>query len=386
MCRRRPLFRMMVPALCLLAAAQVQADDIMFRVEQAGNLDLDAGKLAAVLASDAIEVRVTMAPVIALPGWTGRVGLCGVSSIRDVCIKKRWRSVFLRGRKVVRTGNSLRFHVPAWHWFGLMPYRPAGPVRVSLPPFWPGDLPLNIDTTLAELSGSAGLQLVGDMHLSPPYVGVASWQLLTRRGQEQAAPAWRMTACDPAVTTNPAIEPRMRPHRQAGAYVEWLGTLADNPWWAGQIDGVTQEQGVAPAGAPAWDWRRVTVVRGGETVRYLRVEEPRLLASACPGTTRQEFTWRNDELLGASIRQTPDMAEGDAACDGLLATSRDVLWWGGVVEHGSEAGPAGQKTWDRWRDEDTACRSAVQAVPEVSDLMAAASQWRQAVGQLQPER
>lgn len=377
---------MMVPALCLLAAAQVQADDIMFRVEQAGNLDLDAGKLAAVLASDAIEVRVTMAPVIALPGWTGRVGLCGVSSIRDVCIKKRWRSVFLRGRKVVRTGNSLRFHVPAWHWFGLMPYRPAGPVRVSLPPFWPGDLPLNIDTTLAELSGSAGLQLVGDMHLSPPYVGVASWQLLTRRGQEQAAPAWRMTACDPAVTTNPAIEPRMRPHRQAGAYVEWLGTLADNPWWAGQIDGVTQEQGVAPAGAPAWDWRRVTVVRGGETVRYLRVEEPRLLASACPGTTRQEFTWRNDELLGASIRQTPDMAEGDAACDGLLATSRDVLWWGGVVEHGSEAGPAGQKTWDRWRDEDTACRSAVQAVPEVSDLMAAASQWRQAVGQLQPER
>lgn len=364
-------------ALLMFMVTPVVADDIVFRVEQAGNLDLDAQRLAAVLASDAIEVRVTMAPVIALPGWTGRIGLCGIRDARDVCIKKRWRSVFLRGSDVIRTGNSLKFHVPDWHWFGLMPYRPVGPVRVSLPAFWPGDLPINIDTTLAELPGGAGARTVGDMHLSPPYVGVASWQRLTGHAQENAAPAWRMQVCDPVLEASTDTMPRLRLHRRAGAYVEWMRNLADNPWWAAQIEGVAQEQGIAPAGAQAWDWRRVTVVRGAETISYLRVNELRLLSSSCPGSTRHEFTWRNGALLGASASEMQDVFAGDAVCAAALADSREALWWDGELLRHGHAGPAGLAVWERWRESRPECRGeGMDEVRDVRPLAKAAEHWR----------
>lgn len=355
----------------------VVADDIVFRVEQAGNLDLDAQKLAAVLASDAVEVRVTVAPVIALPGWTGRIGLCGIRDARDVCIKKRWRSVFLRGSDVIRTGSSLRFHVPDWHWFGVMPYRPAGPVRVSLPAFWPGDLPLNIDTTLAELPGGAGARTLGDMHLSPPYVGLASWQRLTGLAQENAAPVWRMQACDPVMEVDTATMPGMRLHRRASAYAEWMRNLADNPWWAAQIEGVTQEQGIAPAGAQAWDWRRVTVVRGTETISFLRVNESRLLSSSCPGSTRHEFTWRNGALLGASTSEMQDVFASDAVCAAALADSRESLWWDGELLRHGRGGPVRQVVWERWRETGSGCHVAGAGdVGDVTALTEAAEHWR----------
>lgn len=363
----------------LFSVSVALAADIVFQVEQTGNLDLDAQKLAEVLASDAVEVRITMAPLLALPGWTGRIGLCGV---RDICLRKRWRSVFLRDSKVARAENSLHFHVPAWHWFGLMPYRPAGPVRVSLPPFWPGELPVNIDTTLASLREAAGLRQVADMHLPPPYFGVASWRLGAGNEQGHPAPVWRMAACDPVVTASQATEPRVHPYRQATAYVDWMSSLAGNPWWAAQLKDVQQEQGDVQEGAQPMAWRRVTVAKEHETLRYLRVDEARLMSSTCPGSTRHEFTWRNGKLLGASMREMPGIFAGDEACDAAMAGSREALWWEGDLQRHSHVGPAGLQVWERWREMDPDCRhGSGAAIPDAVDLVGEAERWWRLVGE-----
>lgn len=382
--------------LGLAAPACVHATDIVFRVEQATNLDMDADRLAAMLASDTVEVRVTMAPVIALPGWTGRIGLCGVSSIRDVCIKKRWRSVYLRGSKVQRTDNALRFHVPGWHWFGVMPYRPAGPVRVSLPPFWPGDLPVNIDASLFELEKDAAVQPLVDMHLPAPYVGIASWRVVARvwgggeaRGNKdaEAAPVWRVTQCDPGIGLDDTVMPQLRSYRRASALADWARALADNAWWAAQIGGVQLGQGVAAGAAGLVEWRDVSVTRGDRPLRYLSVQESRLVSSACPGRTRHEYTWLGGALTAATMQEIPDAFPDDAMCESVQATSRQVLWWDGALErHSRHTGPAEFEAWERWRHAEPACNDrAGSAAPATQDIERDAAYWQGVIGRPEPQ-
>ncbi|MFN3586745.1 MAG: hypothetical protein ACK4UT_04505, partial [Moraxellaceae bacterium] len=121
------------------------ASEVVFRVDEAGNLDLDAARLAQLLADPRTEVSAHYAPLVAIPGWTGRFGLCRGPSI---CLKKRWRPLRVKKRDVQVGADHLRFRVAGWRWSQLMPHRPAGPLRVSLPPFWPGDLPVNLDSDL----------------------------------------------------------------------------------------------------------------------------------------------------------------------------------------------------------------------------------------------
>lgn len=310
---------------CLLAVP-AGAADIVFRVEQAAGLNLDAPRLQQLLASPEIEVRITYAPLLAWPGWTGRLGVCGVSDGRaDICLKKRWRSLHLRGDRITRRADSLRFHVPEWQWFGLMPYRPAGPLRVSLPAFWPGSLPVNVDTDLLTLP--ADVRPLADLHLPAPYSGIASWQRLSRRGGERVLPPWQVAACDPVVELAGAVQPRRRRHLQAESYAEWLRALAASEWWARQIDGVQWQQGEQDGVT----WRRVSVQRGAMTLQHLQVEEPRLPQSRCPGTTRHEFAWRDGRLLAARWQAMADPFADMPGCEVAAPAMEEAVWDGEQV-------------------------------------------------------
>lgn len=362
-------------ASCLLGAPAL-ATDIVFRVEQAGGLDLDAARIAQVLASPDTEVRITYAPVLALPGWTGRLGVCGISrGTAEICLKKRWKSLQLRGSRIARREDSLRFRVPGWHWFGLMPYRPAGPVRVSLPPFWPGGLPVNMDTRLQALSPDT--RPVVDMHLPVPYGGVASWQRIERRKDSEALPPWQVTACDPSVGLSEAVRPHWHPHRQLDAYAEWLRSLADSEWWARQIKGVQWAQGEHEGAM----WRRVIVQRGGMRLEHLRVDEARLSSSRCPGHTRHEFTWQEGRLLAARRQETADLFSEQPGCEGMMPVVEEALWSEEQLLRFSHAGREGQHYRDEWRDDSRgagcpATEATGQAPASPVELQRAAGRWR----------
>lgn len=362
-------FRWLV-LLGVLGATSARGGEVLFRVEQAGGLDMEAGKLAGLLASPALEVRITYAPVLAVPGWTGRVGLCGISGLGDVCIKKRWRSLFLRGSDIAREPDGLRFRVPGWHWFGPMPYRPAGPVRVSLPALWPGALPVNIDTTLAAMESGDPLM---DMHLPPPYTGVASW-----RGDATVPVRWRIDACHPGIALGEALHPQVRGHRQAEAYTEWLRAMADSDWWAAQIADVRREQGREGGLA----WRRVQVQRGDVALRQLRVETPNLLSSQCPGQSRQEFTWLNGQLLAVVHSETPDLFSDDAQCAAVAPVLYEAVWWQGELQRYTQADRQGQWSHDYWRERDAACESReTRPAPDTVPLQQQAATWWQRLGE-----
>lgn len=361
----------------LLLSASVLASDVVFRIENAGGLDMDTARIEAVLSSPEVEARITYAPVVALPGWTGRIGLCGISGAGDVCIKKRWRSLHLRGRKIMRDGDSLRFHVPRWHWFGLMPYRPAGPLRVSLPAFWPGALPVNMDANLFDLTPD--LRPLADMHLPAPYGGVASWQWQPRRDGRQALPPWRITACDPALEITEAVQPRRRAHRQAESVAEWLRALADSEWWARQIDGVQWQQGEQDGVT----WRRVIVQRGGKALQHLQVSEARLLSSQCPGTTRHEFSWQEGRLLAARRHEFADPLSDRPGCEGVVPVMAEALWEGDRLLLASHSGGDGSYYRDDGRGE--ACttgepRVTAGSTAEPGALQRAAGYWQQRIG------
>lgn len=359
-----------VLSVSLFGALSARAGDVVFRVEQAGGLDMNADRLAALLASPGVEVRITYAPVVAVPGWTGRFGLCGISGLSDVCIKKRWRSLYLRGQRIARAPDALRFRVPGWHWFGAMPYRPAGPVRVSLPPLWPGALPVNIDTTLAALS-SPDMHRLMDMHLPVPYTGVASWSW--QKSDREVAPAWRSEACHPGLSLGEQVQPVVRGHRQSEAYVEWLRALADSDWWAAQIPDVIREQGTQGEVS----WRRVQVQREGVALRQLRVGQRRLLSSACPGQSRQEFTWLNDRLLAVIHSETPDIFSEEAACAAEVPRLYEALWWHDVLQRYTQADRQGQWTQEYWHAGDPDCAAPSRTEPDTRALREQAEQWWQ---------
>ncbi|MDP2228726.1 MAG: hypothetical protein Q8J78_14740 [Moraxellaceae bacterium] len=366
----------MAAALLLIMSTEAAATEIVFRVDQAVNLDMDAAQLAERLAAKEVDVRITYAPLLAIPGWTGRFGLCSGPSI---CLKKRWRSRHLSGEKIIRQPQQLQFPVRGWQWFGLMPYRPAGPLRVSLPPFWPGDLPVNIDSDLAVIPSaeenrqSHAQSIKGypvmELHLPPPYAGVASWHRAsgtgTGTGTTTAASAATAKAavdsCDPALTLQADGSPRLRPHRESEAYVAWLQALADSPWWAEQIDGVTLSASPVSADEkrnPELSWRRVAVERGGVQLRYLRVQHEKLRSSQCPGRTRYEFSWRNGELLAASLQETPDPFTEMPGCDGNTGVrGEEALWWQGQLQRRAFSGllPGQQQLRETWREDSAQC-------------------------------
>lgn len=250
------------------------ASEVVFRVDEAGNLDLDAARLAQLLTDPRTEVSAHYAPLVAIPGWTGRFGLCRGPSI---CLKKRWRALRVKKRDVQVGADHLRFRVAGWRWSRLMPHRPAGPLRVSLPAFWPGDLPVNIDSDLLLMQADSHRYPAREMHLAAPYAGLASWHLAADVARAGRLPD--VVPCDPAVAIDAHGRPRLRAHRRAEAYVSWLRQLADSDWWAEQIEGVQRRASTtadAQASADAPRWREVLVERGGLHLRHLRIELPAL--------------------------------------------------------------------------------------------------------------
>jgi hypothetical protein len=330
---------------CVLGSA-AGATEVVFRVEYVGGLDLDAARMAQVLASPETEVRITYAPVLAVPGWTGRLGICGVSrGSASVCIKKRWKSAHLEGKQIARSADSLQFRVPGWRWFGLMPYRPAGPVRVSLPAFWPGGLPVNMDADVSALSVDA--RPLVDMHLPVPYGGVASWQRIEKEADDDGLPPWQVAACDPAIGFGETTRPHWRQHRQADAYAEWLRALADSEWWASQIDGVVWTQGEQEGVV----WRRVAVQRGGVRLEHVRVDEARLPSSHCPGHTRHEFSWQDGALMSARRQETADLFSEQPGCDAVMPVLEEALWSASRLLRYTHVDQHGQQYREAWRDD-----------------------------------
>lgn len=373
-----------VLAGCLLTAPAF-ATEMVFRVEQAGGLDLDAARMAQILAAPETEVRITYAPLLALPGWTGRLGVCGISrGTAKICLKKRWKSAYVRGEKITRSADSLQFRIPRVRWFGLMPYKPAGPVRVSLPAFWPGGLPINMDANVLELTPD--WRPVVDMHLPAPYGGVASWQRRERHDPHKSSvtplPPWQLAACDPSIGLSAAMQPQWRPHRQVEAYAEWLQTLADSEWWAQQIAGVQWQQG-EQAGVR---WRQVQVQRGHQHLTHLRVEEDRLTSSHCPGQTRYEFTWQEGRLLAARRQESAELFSEVPGCDSVVPVMEEALWGNGQLLRFNYVGKEGQRYRDVWREDNAACPvNAVQSpaaasIPSAPDYLQQAAQHWQVLG------
>jgi len=83
-CHEGPAMKPLLAALALAVMLPASASEVVFRVDEAGNLDLDAARLQQLLADPRVEVSAHYAPLIAIPGWTGRFGLCRGPSI---CLK-----------------------------------------------------------------------------------------------------------------------------------------------------------------------------------------------------------------------------------------------------------------------------------------------------------
>lgn len=356
----------------LLSGLALAEQRLTFSVPFAANLDLDREKLAAVLASPAVQVQVSYQPALAVLGWTGRFGYC---SPRHICIKKKWKTLVLSADAVQREGDRLSISLPRTHWFGPMRYRLAGPVRVVLPPFWPEELPGNIDLDLATLEGEPH-QTVVDLHLVAPYVGVGALRVDAPEAVGEAKP-YAVPACDATLEATEA-GPRIRPHRQAEAYMDWLRRLAESDWWATQIPGVGYERlaGLpAELGAVASDVRRVTVDRGGDHLRLLRARVERLEQGACAGSTQYEFAWLNGRLIGAAAVESPDIFGPDSCAQ--IGNAREALWWQGRLERYSGPGEGGQvRQWDRWRAQDASCLAkGAESGPSAEPLERAATLW-----------
>lgn len=360
----------LLAALALAVMLPAAASEVVFRVDEAGNLDLDAARLQQLLADPRVEVSAHYAPLIAIPGWTGRFGLCRGPSI---CLKKRWRPLRVKKSDVQRAPDHLQFRVAPWRWSRLMPHRVAGPLRVSLPPFWPGDLPVNLDSDLLLLAADPDRYPAREMHLAVPYAGLASWH-----GAAEVTRAGRLpdvVPCDPAVQVAADGRPQLRAHRRAAAYVSWLQQLADSDWWATQIEGVQLRASAAPAEAATTDaprWREVQVARGGVRLRHLRIEQPVLLSSACPGSSRLDISWLDDRLLAVQLQDMPEVFSEVAGCEDAATRTEEALWWQGELQRHARASGWRQQLWEAWRQPLAECRDepALQAAPSTQRLEA----------------
>jgi len=369
-----------VLALGMLLLAPAWADEqFTFSVPYAANLDMDPARLAALLAASEVQVELNYEPLLAIPGWTGRMGYCAHTRFH-VCIKKNWHSVVLDGAALQRSGDSLSVSMPKHRWFGVMPYRINRTVRITLPPVWPGDLPGNID--IYDISQGRGQQPAVDMHLPAPYVAVGVYRLDASPADASTATPYTVPPCDATLELGPQGRPQVHPAYQAAANEEWLRRLTDSPWWAAQIPGVRNETlaGLPPAlasSAPGSQVLRVALSRG-DTYTHIRARLPGLPGGSCPGTTAYEFSWLNGRLMAASQTANPDL-DGPDQCP-LGTVTQEALWWQGkLVSYTGPRVAGGDVTeWTQWKLDAPACLGQMDpTVPDVSGLEQAASQWWQ---------
>ena len=374
-------------ALCLLAVPAWAGEQFTLTVPYAVNLDMDPARLASLLAAPEVQVVLNYEPLLAIPGWTGRFGYCAQRRYH-VCLKKNWQPVVLEGAAVHRGGNSLSVDLPKHRWFGAMPYRINRTVRVTLPAVWPGDLPGNID--IYDIAQGRGQQPVVDMHLPAPYVGVGVYRLDTGTAPGQPAP-YVVPPCDATLELDATGQPQVHPEHRAAAEEEWLRRLADSDWWAAQIPDVHYEQlaglpaalaGTTTAGSQVI---RVSLQRGGTHYTPLRARLPGLPGGRCPGNTRYDFSWLDDQLLAASQTESPDL-DGPEQCP-LSNITQEALWWqGALVSYTGPRVAGGDVTeWTRWKTQTPACLGKMEpTLPEVSGLQQAAALWRDYERQAQP--
>lgn len=362
--------------LCvLLMAGLAQAETALtMALPFAAGYDLDAAKREALLASPELRVEVSYEPALKIWGWTGRLGYC---TGRRICIKKKWRKEVLSAEAIAREPARIRVSIPQRRWWGLMPYRPAGPLRVSLPTLWPGELPRHIDSDLKALQAKPGEQQVLDAHLSPPYAAVAAFRLDVADTELQAKP-YALPDCDPSVQAAADGSVAIRAHRQAEAYSEWLQGLAESDWWAGQLAAVQRErraESLAVNGQNVTaDVIRLRLSQGQEQLEHVQLSLPVLLGAQCPGSTQLRFSWRNGDLLAASVRQQPDIFADACAVSTQL---EEALWWRGRLQrHVRSHDPLlPLQQWEAWRQGEGGCAMA-EAEPATAALQQAAARWR----------
>lgn len=363
----------------LLLGTVCRADPVaVFRVPFAGNLDLDQQKLAAIMAAPEVKVQVTYEPAFAFPLWTGRIGYC---TGKRICLKRVWREYVVRNADLRRTADGLDFPLPEHRWFGLMRYHLAGPVRITIPPFWPGELPGNVFFDLKDVHREPAQQAAVSMHFPAPYVGIGTLHL----DQEPPTAPYAVESCDAILALNSQGQPSMRENIQAQAYLEWMRRLADSDWWTSQIvDASYESLAVLPPVVHALDpahgdVRRVSMTRGDSHLLLIRARFEKAGQGTCKTTVQQEFSWRNRQLLSASINEMPDVLADDE-CP-VASHTEEALWWQGhlvsyfgPVKPGSEA-----SQWSAWKMEAPACRLSGEptTMPDSQRLQDAAAQWLQ---------
>ena len=365
--------------LALLAVPAWADEQFTFSVPYAANLDMTPARLAAMLAAPEVQVVLNYEPLLAIPGWTGRLGYCAHTRFH-ACIKKNWRQVVVEGDAVHRSPDSLSVDLPRHRWFGIMPYRINRTVRITLPPVWPGDQAGNID--IYDISQGRGQQPVVDMHLPAPYVGVGVYRLDAKQETTAGATPFVVPPCDATLELDGQGRPRVHAEYQASVNEDFMRRLADSDWWAGQVTGASYE---ALAGLPAslattspatGQVVRVSLQSGADSYTHLRARLQGLPGGTCPGSTRYEFTWRNGELLAASESENPDL-DGPDQCP-LDVTSRDALWWQSQLVSYTGPRTAGGDVgeWTRWRADSPACQGQMDpTLPDVSALQQSAALW-----------
>jgi hypothetical protein len=370
---------MAVVALALLAAGLARAGEVFtFEVPLATNLDMDPAMLQRLLGGPEVQVVPFYEPQLAIPGWTGRFGYC---SPRHICIKGNQRQLVLTGDQIRRRPDGLSVDLPRHRWFGLMRYRLGTMLRITFPPFWPGDQAANID--LLDISDArSNATPVIDMHLPAPYVAVGSYRIDPGSKVDQPRP-YAVPPCDATLAAVAAGgKPGVHPEHLALVYEAWLRRLADSAWWSDQISGVRHE---LLAGVPASFATlpgtprvvRVMVERGGSHVVHLRARVAVLPGTTCPGATQYEFSWVNGALMAASISESPELM-GPDQCPAENRV-REALWWEGKLASytGPRAGNGEAMQWNQWRVEHPECRGDMPVeMPDVSAVQQAAEEWQ----------
>jgi len=362
-------------ALVLAAPGVVQAQEqLTFSVPYAANLDMSPARLAALLASPEVQVTLNYEPLLAVPGWTGRLGYCAQHRYH-VCIKKNWHQVVVQGSDLRRGPDSLSLDLPRHRWFGGMAYRINRTVRVSLPPLWPGDQPGNID--ILDISEGRGQQPVVDLHLPAPYVGAGAYRL--DKGDDRPASPYRFPPCDATLEQGAQGLPQVHSEYRASAYEDWLRRLTDSDWWALQIPGVRYETLAGqPVGLGGDAANQVIRVASGD-YSHIRARLRGLPHSSCPGFTTYEFSWQGKTLTAASETTSPDLdLDGNGQCPVGSLTQEGLWWQGELVSYTGPRVAGGNVTqWSRWRARDSACTGDMDpATPDVTALMEAAGQWQ----------
>lgn len=369
--------RAVVAVVLLGLIARAQGGEVFeFSVPFAKNLDLDATRMAALLASPDTTVTLNYEPELAIPGLTGRWGYCAFTRFH-LCVKKNWQPVVLSGTDIHHEADRISVALPTFRWFGLMPYHINRTVRVTLPAMWPGEQGTRID--IPDISLGRQTAPLVDMHLPPPYAGIGAYRLLLA-GKPATSVAYTTEPCDAALTIGTDGSPAMYPEHMAALHEDWLKSLTNSPWWASQIPGTSYHELVPePSGVGGLLPERVEEVYsaiGMHSYRHLRAVLPGLPDVRCPGRTRFEISWMDGHLLAASQVTDPDI-DGPAECPlGTLVT--EALWWEGqVVAYNGPRMAGGEVTeWARRKLDHPECMGPmIAAQPDVTALTEAAQRW-----------